>query len=267
MDDLHQELDPRAQAPETPEQTEPAEDTLTAEKAPEQTGDVLIPAGEREDAPEEEAEEEPDEIFFTSDFVMDTDDFNETAEYAYLRVANNSLILAGLIVVFFLSCLLAGNRDYLLVLPIVALVIAVTQVRRYGNTDKEISQSHANIVYLVQSETLHYHIEFGEYIHTTNNGRKTKKRDLNEVTAICETAKYWLLCLEEQLYIAVKKDSITGENPAEFLSYLQHYCHEMKKKKITKVTGKKKQAAYGVICCVVLAVISLIIGFLLGYVL
>ena len=41
----------------------------------------------------------------------------------------------------------------------------------------------------------------------------------------------------------------------------------MKKKKITKVTGKKKQAAYGVICCVVLAVISLIIGFLLGYVL
>ena len=57
MYDLHQELDPHEQAPETPEQTEPAEDTLTAEKAPEQTGDALIPAGEREDAPEEEAEE------------------------------------------------------------------------------------------------------------------------------------------------------------------------------------------------------------------
>lgn len=210
-----------------------------------------------------EAEEEPDEIFFTSDFVLDSDGFFETASYAYLRVANNALFFIGLMLVFTISCLIAQNIDYLQLLPIAAVVIALVSVRRYSKTEKEIKEAHANMVYLTQSTVMHYHITFGEFVHVSNNGRKPSKYDLGVIRSICETPRYWLLCMEQQLYIAVQKDSITGEHPEEFIAYLMRYCNSLKSKKIQKTENKKKQALYGTIGCVVIAVISLVLSFLL----
>lgn len=207
--------------------------------------------------------EKPDEIFFTSDFLLTADDFLETAEYAYLRVANNSWILIGLVFVFGLSCLIAKSMDYLRFLPVATLIIMVTQIRRFSNTDKDIKRAYN----LMQSKTatgdMHYHIEFGEYMHITNNGRITPKHDLNEIRSICESEKYWLLCLDQQLYVPVAKDSIEGEHPEEFLDYLKHCCRDMKKKKISKVTGKKVSARYGTIGCAIVTVLTLVVAYLL----
>lgn len=215
-----------------------------------------------EDAPDEDPEES-DEIFFVSDFLLTAEDFLETAQYAYLRVANNSLILMGLIVVFMVSCLTSGSLDYLQFLPIVALIVTVTQVRRYSNTDKDINKAYALMQKKTDTGNMQYHIEFGEFMHITNNGRKTPKHDLNEITAICESQKYWLLCLDQQLYVPVEKGSVTGEHPEEFLDYLRACCKSLKKKKIATVTGKKKQAGYAVVGCVILTVITLLVGFFL----
>lgn len=249
-----------ANAQELPEQA-PAPEVDAA--ALELTADQEQAKAEYEQESEAEPEEEPDDIFFVSDFILTAEDFLETAQYAYLRVANNSLVIIGLIIVFAISCLTAGSTDYLLFLPVVALVITLTQVRRYSNTDKDIAKSFA----LMQSKTatgsMHYHIEFGEYMHITNNDRKTPKHDLGEITAICESAKYWLLCLDQQLYIPVEKGSVTGENPEEFLEYLRTCCKSLKNKKIAKIDGKKKQAAYAVAGCVIATVITLLIAFFL----
>ena len=249
---------------ENPELEPQAEESPVEEIAEEVTEEEESLAEIESDYDEWE-EEETDEIFFTSDFVLTADDFLETIEYAYLRVANNSWILIGLIVVFAISSMFSGSTDYLRFLPVVALLLAVTQVRRYANTDKDIQKSYALMQQKTTTGDMHYHIEFGEYMHVTNNGRQTPKHDLNEIKAICESEHYLLLCLDHQLYIPVAKGSVQADNPDEFIPYLQHCCRDLKKKKISKVTGKKKIAGYGVIGCVIVTVITLIIGFVVGY--
>ena len=250
---------------ENPELEEQTEELIGEDTAEETVEDVLTVTETEDDWDDYFEEEEQDEIFFTSDFVLTAEDFLETAEYAYLRVANNSWVLIGLIVVFALSSLFAGSYDYLRFLPVVALVIVVTQVRRYANTDKDIQKSYALMQQKTATGDMHYHIEFGEFMHITNNGRETPKRDLNEIHAICETENYLLLCLDQQLYIPVAKGSVEAENPEEFLPYLRHCCRDLKKKKISKVTGKKKLSAIGVAGCVAVTVVSLIVAYVIGY--
>ena len=208
-------------------------------------------------------EEEPDEIYFTSDFVLSAENFLETTQYAYLPVAKNSWIMIGLVIVFCLSSFFAKSYDYLMFLPVAALVLCVTQVRRYSNTDKDIQKAYNMMQSKTSTGDMHYHIEFGEYMHITNNDRETPKRDLNEVRQLCETEHYLLLCLDHQLYVPVEKNSVCGENPDEFIDFLRHSCRDLKNKKITKLTGLKKQASYGVIAFVIVTVLTLVMAYFL----
>ena len=117
MDENRQELETADELciDQTDSEAAPADpaETLAADDPQELT------AAETDD---EEDPEEPDEIFFVSDFILTADNFLETAQYAYLRVANNSLVLTGLILVFAISSLFSGSTDYLMFLPVVASV-------------------------------------------------------------------------------------------------------------------------------------------------
>ena len=180
-------------------------------------------AEEVAESPEEALPEETlpeEEPVFVSDFLLDADGFYETASFAYLRVTNNAWILLGLYVVYFVASLIAGKITSLL--PIVGVIIAVVTYMLYGNTKQQIKNAHARQIYITKTSESRYHIALGEHIRMSVNGLPMVQYDYSTIRSICQTAHYYLLCMDQQIYIAVAKADLQGGTEEELLQFLFH---------------------------------------------
>lgn len=252
----------RQDAADQPETTaaSPAE---TALDAPEAQDSALDTAEEVAESPEEALPEETlpeEEPVFVSDFLLNADGFYETASFAYLRVTNNAWILLGLYVVYFVASLIAGKITSLL--PIVGVIIAVVTYMLYGNTKQQIKNAHARQIYITKTSESRYHIALGEHIRMSVNGLPMVQYDYSTIRSICQTAHYYLLCMDQQIYIAVAKADLQGGTEEELLQFLFHSCPYLKNKKVPTTEGKERMAMIATFVTVAVTLLSLIPLFL-----
>ena len=229
----------------------PAETALDTPKAQDS---ALGTAEEITEEPTEETlpEEEP---VFVSDFLLDPDGFYETASFAYLRVTNNAWILLGLYVVYFVASLIAGKITSL-------LPIAVVTYMLYGNTKQQIKNAHARQIYITKTSESRYHIALGEHIRMSVNGLPMVQYDYSAIRSLCQTAHYYLLCMDQQIYIAVAKTGLQGGTEEELLQFLFHSCPYLKNKKVPTTEGKERMAMIATFVTVAVTLLSLIPLFL-----
>ena len=234
----------------------PAETALDTPKAQDSALDTTEEVTEE---PTEETlpEEEP---VFVSDFLLDPDGFYETASFAYLRVTNNAWILLGLYVVYFVASLIAGKITSML--PIVGVIIAVVTYMLYGNTKQQIKNAHARQIYITKTSESRYHIALGEHIRMSVNGLPMVQYDYSAIRSICQTAHYYLLCMDQQIYIAVAKTGLQGGTEEELLQFLFHSCPYLKNKKVPTTEGKERMAMIATFVTVAVTLLSLIPLFL-----
>lgn len=252
QDEIQQALTDENVAPDA--SPEMSECTATADAAT----DVTYEAAESEAEFTEEFSEE--EAVFTSDFVLDADGFYETASFAYLRVTNNAWILLGLYVVFFLASIISGKITT--VLPITGVIIGVVTYMLYGNTKQQIKNAHARQIYITKTNEAQYHVALGEHIRMSVNGRPMVEYDYTTIRSICQTAHYYLLCMDQQLYIAVAKDGLQGGNTEQLLQFLFQSCPYLKNKRVPTTEGKERMAMIATYATVMVTLISLIPLFL-----
>ena len=94
------------------------------------------------------------------------------------------------------------------------------------------------------------------------NGLPMVQYDYSTIRSICQTAHYYLLCMDQQIYIAVAKADLQGGTEEELLQFLFHSCPYLKNKKVPTAEGKERMAMIATFVTVAVTLLSLIPLFL-----
>ena len=168
---------------------------------------------------------------------MGINEFFDFLSVSYTRISVFYILFFVLSILCYVSQILEGS--YSAVVMYSGLVLFVF-IMRYVFSGFSIRAKYQQSVSMTDIYLPIMRTYFSSVITVFDAGSSGKEYGYEDINAIYETKKFFLLGLKKNLFIIVNKGSIPQDEKDKFIKFIFSKCVKLKKKHIINITDKKK---------------------------